>query len=70
MKVAGAIFHRNTMAGGKSHVYRLVYGYCAALFPILSVLILARAIRSLLRVPHTPEVWAQLSPAERQRRAR
>lgn len=31
------------------------------LFPILSVLILARAIRSLLRVPHTPEVWAQLS---------
>ena len=31
------------------------------LFPILSALILIRAIRSLLRVPHTPEVWAQLS---------
>ena len=31
------------------------------LFPLLSALILFRAIRSLLRVPHTPEVWAQLS---------
>ena len=31
------------------------------LFPILSALILIRAIRSLLRLPHTPEVWAQLS---------
>ena len=31
------------------------------LFPALSALILVRAIRSLLRIPHTPEVWAQLS---------
>ena len=31
------------------------------LFPVLSALILVRAIRSLLRIPHTPEVWAQLS---------
>mgnify|MGYP000787698410 FL=1 len=31
------------------------------LFPVLSALILVRAIRSLLRLPHTPEVWAQLS---------
>ena len=30
-------------------------------FPLLSALILVRAIRSLLRIPHTPEVWAQLS---------
>ncbi len=30
-------------------------------FPVLAVLILLRAIRSLLRVPHTPETWAQLS---------
>ena len=30
-------------------------------FPILALLILLRAIRSLLRVPHTPETWAQLS---------
>lgn len=30
-------------------------------FPVLSILILVRAIRSLLRIPHTPEVWAQLS---------
>ena len=30
-------------------------------FPILAVLILLRAIRSLLRVPHTPEIWGQLS---------
>jgi len=30
-------------------------------FPILALLILIRAIRSLLRVPHTPEVWGQLS---------
>ncbi|MBU5627630.1 FtsW/RodA/SpoVE family cell cycle protein [Oscillibacter sp. MSJ-2] len=31
------------------------------LFPVLALLILIRAIRSLLRVPHTPETWAQLS---------
>ncbi|MEA4932018.1 MAG: FtsW/RodA/SpoVE family cell cycle protein, partial [Lawsonibacter sp.] len=31
------------------------------IFPILAVLILLRAIRSLLRVPHTPEIWGQLS---------
>ncbi|MDY3280953.1 FtsW/RodA/SpoVE family cell cycle protein [Dysosmobacter sp.] len=30
-------------------------------FPVLAVLILARAIRALLKVPHTPEVWGQLS---------
>jgi cell division protein FtsW (lipid II flippase) len=30
-------------------------------FPVLAVLILFRAIRSLLRVPHTPEIWGQLS---------
>ena len=30
-------------------------------FPVLAGLILLRAIRSLLRVPHTPETWAQLS---------
>lgn len=30
-------------------------------FPVLAVLILLRAIRSLLRVPHTPEIWGQLS---------
>ena len=31
------------------------------LFPILALLILVRAIRSLLTVPHLPEVWAYLS---------
>lgn len=31
------------------------------LFPVLALLILLRSIRSLLRVPHTPETWAQLS---------
>ena len=31
------------------------------LFPVLSVFILFRAIRSLLRIPHTPETWGQLS---------
>jgi len=31
------------------------------LFPALSVFILFRAIRSLLRIPHTPETWGQLS---------
>ncbi len=31
------------------------------LFPVLAGLILFRAIRSLLRVPHTPETWGQLS---------
>lgn len=30
-------------------------------FPILALLILLRAIRSLLKIPHTPEVWGQLS---------
>ena len=31
------------------------------LFPALSVFILFRAIRSLLRIPHAPETWGQLS---------
>ena len=31
------------------------------LFPVIAVLILYRAVRSLLRIPHTPEVWGQLS---------
>lgn len=31
------------------------------IFPLLAVLILLRAVRSLLRMPHTPEVWGQLS---------
>ena len=31
------------------------------LFPILALLVLVRAIRGLLRVPHTPEQWGQLS---------
>ena len=31
------------------------------LFPALAVLILFRAIRSLLKIPHTPETWGQLS---------
>ena len=31
------------------------------LFPVLAILILFRAIRSLLKIPHTPEIWAQLS---------
>lgn len=30
-------------------------------FPVLAVMILYRAIRSLLTLPHTPEVWGQLS---------
>ena len=31
------------------------------LFPVLAILILWRAVRSLLTIPHTPEVWGQLS---------
>ena len=31
------------------------------LFPVLAILILYRAVRSLLTIPHTPEVWGQLS---------
>ena len=31
------------------------------LFPVLAFLILFRAARSLMKIPHTPEVWAQLS---------
>lgn len=30
-------------------------------FPVLAILILGRAIRSLLTIPHTPETWGQLS---------
>lgn len=30
-------------------------------FPVLAILILSRAVRSLLKIPHTPEVWGQLS---------
>ena len=30
-------------------------------FPVLALLILARTIRSLVTVPHVPEVWAYLS---------
>lgn len=31
------------------------------LFPVLALLILVRSIRSLVRVPHVPEVWAYLT---------
>jgi cell division protein FtsW len=31
------------------------------LFPVLAFLVLFRAIRSLLKIPHTPETWGQLS---------
>lgn len=31
------------------------------LFPVLAVLILFRAVRSLLQIPRTPETWGQLS---------
>ena len=31
------------------------------LFPVLAILILIRSIRSLLTVPHVPEVWAYLT---------
>ena len=31
------------------------------LFPVLAILILYRAVKSLLRSPHTPETWGQLS---------
>ena len=31
------------------------------LFPVLAVLILYRAVRSLMKIPHTPETWGQLS---------
>lgn len=31
------------------------------LFPVLAILILYRAVRSLLKIPHTPENWGQLS---------
>ena len=45
--------------------YPLVGGWYTAivrlLFPILAFLILFRAVRSLLSIPHTPEVWGQLS---------
>lgn len=36
-------------------------GVVRFIFPILALLILLSAIRSLLRVPHVPEVWAHLS---------
>ena len=29
------------------------------MFPALAVLILYRAVRSLLKIPHTPEIWGQ-----------
>jgi hypothetical protein len=45
--------------------YPLVSGWFSAVvrfvFPVLAVLVLLRAIRSLLKVPHAPEVWGQLS---------
>lgn len=31
------------------------------LFPVLALLVLVRAIRALLKIPHTPETWARLS---------
>ncbi|WP_455581779.1 FtsW/RodA/SpoVE family cell cycle protein [Dysosmobacter sp.] len=31
------------------------------LFPVLAILILYRAVRSLLKIPHIPETWGQLS---------
>ena len=56
---------------GLDHVVKAMSAYpllgirytvlCRILFPILALLILFRAIRSLLRVPHVPETWGQLS---------
>ena len=56
---------------GLDHVVKAMSAYpllgirytalCRILFPILAFLILFRAIRSLLRVPHVPETWGQLS---------
>ena len=69
MKVAGAIFHRNTMAGGKSHVYRLVYGYCAAaVSDIVGSDFGPCHPLSAAGAPHAGGVGAA-EPAERQRRA-
>ena len=31
------------------------------LFPVLAFFVLYQAIRSLMRIPHTPEIWGQLS---------
>ena len=31
------------------------------IFPVVAILILERAVRSLLKIPHTPETWGQLS---------
>ena len=31
------------------------------LFPVLAFFVLYRALRSLMRIPHTPEIWGQLS---------
>ena len=30
-------------------------------FPVVALLVLFRAVRSLLKIPHTPEIWGQLS---------
>lgn len=55
MDAAAAILAENPMVGSWfTAVARFV-------FPVLAALILLRAIRSLLRIPCTPEVWAQLS---------
>lgn len=49
------------MAGGKSHVYRLVYGYCAAAVSDIVGPDFGPCHPLSAAVPHTPEVWAQLS---------
>lgn len=48
-------------AGGTSAGGEWYMAFVRFLFPALAVLILYRAVRSLLRIPHTPENWGQLS---------
>lgn len=44
-----------------SHLSSIYTCFVRYLFPVLAFLILFRTIRSLLTIPHTPEIWAQLS---------
>ena len=53
-EIAGFLAARPAVGNWYTAIVRFI-------FPVLAVLILLRAVRSLLRLPTTPETWAQLS---------
>ena len=61
MPLQALLDHVTALLAGNPLVGSWYTAVSRILFPVLAVLILFRAIRSLLRIPHVPETWGQLS---------